>query len=81
MMTFPQPNQADVDRAARELYQPFGKCYECRRAVTLAEALQFKCPHCGAVYLPGLITPERARVMLDTLKRRRAELGLAGEGA
>ncbi len=77
MMTFPQPNQADVDRAARELYQPFGNCGACKRPVTLADALQFKCPHCGAMYLPGPITPERARVMLDTLKRRRRELGFA----
>jgi hypothetical protein len=77
MQTFPQPNQADVDRAARELYQPFGNCGACKRPVTLAEALQFKCPHCGAVYLPGPITPERGAVMLDTLRRRRRELGLS----
>ena len=72
------PNQEDVDRMARELYQHGGYCGGCRHSLTLAEQLQGRCPHCGAVILAGPdITPERGRARLDSLKRRRVELGLS----
>ncbi len=77
MTNFPKPNQEDVDRAARELYDPARLCQFCGKAVSLAEQLEGHCPHCRAVILAGPITPERARAMLDTLKRRRVELGLS----
>jgi predicted RNA-binding Zn-ribbon protein involved in translation (DUF1610 family) len=58
----------------RELYQHHGYCGACRKSILLADALQFRCPHCGALYLAGSITPERGHEMLATLKARRMEL-------
>ncbi len=72
--------QANVDRMAQELYQTHGHCRQCKQTVPLADALQCHCPHCGAIYLPGAITPERGRAMLATLKARRRELGLSEWG-
>ena len=72
-----QPRQADLDYLARGLYHRYLLCRACGGAMTFADALQFRCPHCGAVYLPGPdITPERGREMLATLEARRVELGL-----
>ena len=68
---------SDRDRMARELYQHGGYCGGCRRSITLADALQFCCPHCRAIYLPGAITPERGRAMLAELRARRREWGLS----
>lgn len=73
---FPQPKQEDVDRAARELYDPARLCQFCHKAVNLAQQLEGRCPHCDAIIMAGPIDPERARVMLATLKARRASLGL-----
>lgn len=73
---------ADLDRAARRLYEPLGAavtCARCRRELSLAECLKHECSACGALTVAGLapdVTPERARKMLAELRARRAELGL-----
>ncbi len=66
--------QANKDRMARELYQRHGSCGACRKSIALADALLFRCPHCGALYLAGMMTPDEGREMLATLKARRVEL-------
>ncbi len=77
----PELKQADIDRLARELYSRQHLCSACFGRVTWAERFGGHCPHCSAVIMAGPIRPERARAMLAELKARRAELGLAGEGA
>lgn len=73
---------ADLDRAARSLYEPLGaavRCARCGRELSLAECLKHECSACGALTVQGLapdVTPERARKMLAALRARRAELGL-----
>ena len=59
---------------ARELYQHHGYCGACRKSIALADALLFRCLHCGALYLVGMMTPEEGREILATLKARRVEL-------
>ena len=76
-MTTSQPRQSDIDYLARDLYARYRRCSACHGLVTLAEQLAAHCPHCRAVILAGPIDPERARVMLDTLRARRVELGLS----
>ena len=76
-MTDSLPQQADVDRLARDLHAPHRLCPVCRAAVTLADQLRMNCPHCRAMILPGPdITPERGSSMLATLEARRVALGL-----
>lgn len=74
------PKQEDIDRSARELYQPRAPHWPgCGGLLALADSLHMRCPHCGAFTTQGLapeITPERAAEMLATLKARRVELGL-----
>ncbi len=68
--------QENRDRMARELYQHHGYCGACRKSIAVADALLFHCPHCGALYLAGMITPDEGREMLATLKARRMELNI-----
>jgi hypothetical protein len=68
--------QTNTDRSARELYTRFHLCGACQGAVTLAEQLEGRCPHCGAQIFAGPFTPDRARERLAELKTRRRVLGL-----
>ena len=68
--------QANTDRWARELYARFHLCGACQGAVTLAEQLGGRCPHCAAPIFAGPLTPDRARERLAELKARRRVLGL-----
>jgi hypothetical protein len=68
--------QANTDRWARELYTRFHLCGVCQGAVTLAEQLDGRCPHCAAQIFAGSFTPDRARERLAELKVRRRVLGL-----
>jgi hypothetical protein len=68
--------QANTDRSARELYTRFHLCGACQGAVTLAEQLAGRCPHCAAPIFAGPFTPDRARERLAELKTRRQVLGL-----
>ncbi len=66
-----------LDALAGTLYEPVGLCVVCLKLVPLADALRFRCPQCGSIYLPGpTITRERGREMLETLEARRRALGL-----
>lgn len=71
-----------LTRAARALYAPLVPvllCARCRRELALADSLAGKCSACGARVFGGAgpsMTPERGAVVLEDLKRRRAELGL-----
>ena len=77
-MSTPQPQQENVDCLARELFDRYHPCPICHTAVSLAEQLAGRCPHCEARILAGPdITPTRARQMLATLKARRVALGLS----
>lgn len=70
---------ANLERAARELYWDRGERCACGAIITRADCLRFKCSHCGAFILRGLapeITPERASAMLAEFKAARVELGL-----
>lgn len=70
--------QANIDHAARTLYDPIHLCVSCFTPVTLADQLAgTSCPGCGALNLAGPIEPEQARHMLKQLKARRRELGLS----
>jgi hypothetical protein len=69
--------QANTDRWARELYTRFHLCGACQGAVTLAEQLAGRCPHCAAQIFAGPLTPDRARERLAELKTRRRMLGLS----
>ena len=60
MTTPEEQRQANVDHAARTLYDRDHLCVHCFLPVTLA----------------GLLTPDEARAMLCELKGRRRELGL-----
>ena len=68
--------QTNTDRAARDLYTRFHLCGACQGAVTLAEQLAGRCPHCAAPIFAGPFTPDRARERLAELKIRRQALGL-----
>ncbi|MBP7687497.1 MAG: hypothetical protein KA765_06310 [Thermoflexales bacterium] len=68
--------QANIDQAARDLYTRFHLCGACQGAVTLAEQLSGRCPHCAAPIFAGPFTPDRARERLAELKTRRQVLGL-----
>jgi hypothetical protein len=69
--------QANTDQWARELYTRFHLCGACQGAVTLAEQLGGRCPHCAAQIFAGPFTPDRARERLAELKARRRVLGLS----
>ena len=72
-------NPADIDSAARTLYNFFGVCSRCHYEYSLADALLLRCPFCEAMILPGPdIDRERGREMLSTLRARREELRAAG---
>ena len=78
MTTLEEQRQANVDHAARTLYDRDHLCVNCFEPVTLADQLALTaCPHCGALNLAGPLTPEEARAMLKELKARRRELGLS----
>jgi len=78
-------NESDLDRAARELYEPrFLHWAACGKLLTFEEVLDARahgepCPYCGQLTTVGLapeVTPERAdQMMLELLERRQA-LGL-----
>ena len=72
------PQQEDIDRLARELYDRYHPCPNCHKVISLADQLSGRCPHCAARILAGPdITPDRARQMSATLKARRVALGLS----
>ena len=77
MTTPEEQRQANIDHAARTLYDRDHLCIRCFEAVTLAEQLAgTPCPQCGALNLAGPIEPEQARFMLrQTAKRARAWSG------
>lgn len=82
MTTAEEQRQANIDHAARSLYERFHLCVRCFEPLTLAEQLAgIPCPQCGAINLAGPIEPEQARFMLRTLQARRRELGLNAAGA
>ncbi len=88
MTTSEEQRQANIDHAARTLYDRIHLCIRCFEPMTLAEQLGgAKCPACGALNLAGPIDPDLARFMLRQLQARRKELGLnaagleAGQGA
>lgn len=68
--------QAKTDQWARELYDRFHLCGACQGAVTLADQLGGRCPHCAAPIFAGPFTPDRARERLAELIARRRALGL-----
>ena len=78
-MTTPEAQrQANIDHAARTLYDRDHLCVRCFEPVTLAEQLAgAPCPQCGALNLAGPIDPDQARFMLRQLQARRSELGLS----
>jgi hypothetical protein len=85
MTTPEEQRQANIDHAARSLYDRFHLCVRCFEPMTLAEQLAgTPCPKCGAINLAGPIDPDQARFMLRQLQARRKELGLnaaeAGDG-
>ena len=57
-------------------YTRFHLCGTCQGAVTLAEQLAGRCPHCAAQIFAGPFTPDGARERLAELKARRRVLGL-----
>ncbi len=78
MSTAEEQRQANIDHAARSLYDPIHLCVKCFAPVTLADQLAgAPCPGCGALNLAGPIEPDQALVMLRTLKARRLQLGLS----
>ena len=81
-MTTPEAQrQANIDHAARTLYDRDHLCVRCFEPVTLAEQLAgAPCPQCGALNLAGPIDPDQARFMLRQLQARRSELGLSAPG-
>ena len=81
-MTTPEAQrQANIDHAARTLYDRDHLCVRCFEPVTLAEQLAgAPCPQCGALNLAGPIDPDQARFMLRQLQARRSELGLSAAG-
>ena len=78
-MTTPEAQrQANIDHAARSLYDRIHLCVQCFAPVTLAEQLAgTPCPQCGALNLAGPIELDQARFMLRQLQARRHELGLS----
>jgi hypothetical protein len=78
-MTTPEAQrQANIDHAARSLYDRIHLCVQCFEPVTLAEQLAgTPCPQCGALNLAGPIEIDQARFMLRQLQARRHELGLS----
>ena len=78
-MTTPEAQrQANIDHAARSLYDRIHLCVQCFEPVTLAEQLAgTPCPQCGALNLAGPIEIDQARFMLRQLQTRRHELGLS----
>jgi hypothetical protein len=64
------------DQWAREWYMRFHLRGACQGAVTLAEQLRGRCPHCAAPIYAGPFTPDRARERRAELKARRRVLGL-----
>jgi hypothetical protein len=77
-MTTEAQRQANIDHAARTLYDRDHLCVRCFEPMTLADQLgNAPCPVCGAPNLAGPdITPEIGRAMLRQLEARRKELGL-----
>lgn len=81
MTTSEEQRQANIDHAARSLYDRFHLCVRCFEPMTLADQLAGRpCPQCGAINLAGPIEPEQARFMLRQLQARRRELGLNAAG-
>ena len=77
MSTLEDQRQANIDHAARTLYDRDHLCLACFEPVTLAEQLAgTPCPKCGALNPAGPIDPDMARHMLRQLKARRTELSL-----
>lgn len=74
------PNQAEIDRLARELYVRGQRCphQPCFAEISWADLLKGRCPRCNQILLAGPdITPEKGREMLVVLQARRKELGLS----
>ena len=78
MTTPEEQRQANIDHAARTLYDRDHLCIKCFEPMTLAVQLAgTPCPKCGLINLAGPeIDPALGQAMLRKLKARRRELGL-----
>ena len=74
------PNQAEIDRLARELFVRSHRCphQPCFVEISWADLLKGRCPRCDQILLAGPdITPQKEREMLATLQTHWRELGLS----